>query len=81
MRTIKQLLELMLERQDLFFFGLCGWAELLLINDLIKEVEYRLLRQYINENKPDKTSDWIYYFEPREITPRIEWINQQIEKL
>ena len=71
----------MLERQDLFFFGLCGWAELLLINDLIMYDELTLLKQYINENKPDKTFDSIYYFEPTEITPRIEWINQQIEKL
>ena len=81
MRNTKELLELMLKHKELFFFGLCSWAELLFINDLITEAEYRLLRQYINENKPDKTFDWIYYFEPYKIAPRIEWIEQQIEKL
>ena len=35
MRTIKQLLEVMLEHQELFITGLCHWNSLLYNNDII----------------------------------------------
>ena len=80
MRTTKELLELMLEHQGLFYAGLCRWALYLHRNYLITEVEYLLLNQYIKENKPENAGR-TYYWENGKIAPRIEWINQQIEKL
>ena len=81
MRTTKQLLELMLKHKGFFHCGLCHWALYLYENDLFTRSEYRLLIQYIKENKPEETYDSVYYFEPSEIAPRIRWINQQINKL
>ena len=80
MRNTKQLLELMLRHKGLFHAGLCSWALYLYDDDLITRAEYRLLRQYINENKPENAGR-TYYWEKGKIAPRIEWINQQIEKL
>ena len=80
LRNTKELLELMLEHQELFHAGLCNWALYLYDDDLITRAEYRLLRQYIKENKPENAG-LTYYWEKGKIAPRIEWINQQIEKL
>ena len=80
MRTTKELLELMLKHQELFKVGLCYLAFDLYDDDLITRAEYLLLRQYIKENKPENADD-TFYWEKGKIAPRIEWINQQIEKL
>ena len=79
-RNMKQLLELLLERQELFHDGLCSWALDLHERYLITEVEYVLLNQYIKENKPENAGR-PYYWKEGKIAPRIEWINQQIKKL
>jgi hypothetical protein len=89
MRTEKELLQLMLERQDKFAKGLCLWTELLFCSNIITYVEYSLLREYINNNRPSMFSSLSafknrrggYYWNKGDITPRIKWINKQIEKL
>ena len=80
MRNTKELLELMLEHKGLFHDGLCHWALYLYDDDLITRAEYRLLRKHIKKNKPENAGRH-YYWNYGEIAPRIEWINQQIEKL
>ena len=79
MRTIKQLLELMLEHQELFGTGLCLCSSYLHLKDLISNTEKELLLEYIKENKPENAGN-LFYWEEGEIAPRIEWINTQIEK-
>jgi len=56
MRTIKQLLEVMLEHQELFITGLCHWNSLLYNNDIITFSEKQNLSGYIQGNKPSKYS-------------------------
>lgn len=78
-RSVKELLELMLEHQGLFYSGLCSWIYSMRNKSLISDKEYCLLRDYIRANKPEnKTNFW---WEHSKITPRINWINTQIEKL
>ena len=81
MRTTKQLLELLLERQELFHGGLCSWALYLYDDDLILTDEYLLLKKHIKENKPAEICNGFYYWDFGKITPRIEWIEQQMLKL
>ncbi len=89
MRTEKELLQLMLERQDQFAKGLCLWVGLLCRANIITYVEYSLLKEYIDNNRPSKYSSLsafknrrgAYYWNKGDIKPRIKWINKQIEKL
>jgi hypothetical protein len=83
MRTTKELLELMLTRQDLFWFGLCQWAgfmynrgyfdleELARIDDLIKS----------NPTLRRRVLGAVYYWPEGELQPRINWINKRIKEL
>jgi hypothetical protein len=91
MRSIKELLELMLKHKDLFKTGLCFWALRLCAQDIISENEYKSLDEYIKNNRPDYFS-WTnfvesyddrggYYFPSRVIKPRIYWIKTHIKKL
>jgi len=87
MRTIKELLEIMLERKSLFHLGLCVWSQRLYNRDLMSYSEYSLLKKYINENRPKWYSsfdallhNWsVYYWEPGDIKPRIKWIQKHIK--
>mgnify|MGYP003640951016 CR=1 FL=1 len=87
MRTIKQLLQVMLDNKDLFNSGLCHWIDQLWFRSKINDDESRLLGKYIRENKPSKFSSidaWCsrnnhYYWKPGNITPRINWINKHIK--
>jgi hypothetical protein len=89
MRTEKELLQLMLERQDQFAKGLCIWIDLLNWSGIITYDELKLLLDYIDHNRPSKFSSLSafknrrgkYYWNKGDITPRIKWINKQIEKL
>jgi len=91
MRTTKELLELMLERQDKFRLGLCIWNQELKLCNIISSHEYSHLKNYIRNNKPSRFSSWDYfkysfsgsrfYWEASEIKPRIKWIKKHIKKL
>lgn len=83
MRTIKELLELMLHNKRLFFTGLCNWAS----NINMSYDEYQLLKDYIKKNRPSMFSSFDafincknkFYWEQGNITPRIEWIKKHIK--
>jgi hypothetical protein len=82
-RPIKELLQVMLDNQGNFSFGLCHWCERLFWNEKITLPERNTLRTYIKNNRP-----WIsyfgvsaYYWSPFKIEPRIKWINKHIKKL
>jgi hypothetical protein len=91
MRSIKELLELMLKHKNLFETGLGSWALRLYYRDIISENEYLSLDKYIRNNRPDYFS-WTnfvkgydkrrgYYFPSGVIKPRIYWIKTHIKKL
>jgi hypothetical protein len=91
MRTTKELLELMLERQDKFRLGLCIWNQELRLCNIISSHEYSHLKNYIRNNKPSIFSSWDcfnqsfyatrFYWKSSNINPRIKWIKQHIKKL
>jgi hypothetical protein len=89
MRTIKQLLEVMLQNQEYFCFGLCGWTRDLYFYDKITCEEKRIMESYIDNNKPSIFSSLDsfrtqlktgYYWKSGDITPRIKWINKHIKR-
>lgn len=88
-RSVAELLELMLENQDYFYNGLCIWARQMFHSKLISAAELDILADYIKANRPSVFSSWDafkhrnrkYYWEMGNIHPRIEWINQQYNKL
>lgn len=92
MRTIKQLLEVMLEHQELFENGLCAWSRNLTYEQIITIDERIIIWTYIRENKPSKYSSWSaykeqtnqsrmgYYWKYKDITPRIKWLKKHIKR-
>lgn len=51
MRTIKELLQIILDNQNYFSTGLCNWVYMCHLNDLINLEEYLCLRDYILDRK------------------------------
>ena len=89
MRTIKDLLEVMWDNQDLFSGGLCDWANNIFAESKIAYEEWRDLRDFIRDNRPSKYSSinsWLnrnnyYYWKSRDIKPRLKWIREHYNKL
>lgn len=87
MRTIKELLQIMLDRQDLFSAGLCNWVNRMYYCDIITYEERIALHGYIRENRPSKYSsinsfihrNFLYYWSYDDISPRIKWIKEHIK--
>lgn len=89
MRTIKELLQVMLKHKDLFDSGLCAWAASLYGKGIITKWEAEALFEYIRGNRPDYFS-WTnfikgytpegYFFPCGKIKPRIYWIKRHIKK-
>ena len=87
MRTIKELLELLLENQIHFSNGLCFWITSLHSYGKISNKEHQLLLFYITNSRPSKFSSWdtfkhrnkTYYWTKGNIEPRIEWIKKHIK--
>lgn len=94
MRSIKELLEVMLDNKDLFRLGLCQWNSSLYARDIITLDEHILLNNYIRSNRPPFYDNFTifnhiirrddpayhYYWKGGEIEPRIEWIQKHIAK-
>ena len=83
-RSTKELLELLLQRQDLFVKGLCSWVILMHIDNQISFSEQCRLQNYIEKHPPLIYKLNIragYYWKVGEIKPRIKWINKHIKKL
>lgn len=89
MRTIKELLQVMLDNQKYFTLGLCSWAkDLLYSKKLINIQEFYQLYNYVEKNRPSKFSSISafknrendYYWEVKDINPRIKWLKKHIKK-
>ena len=90
MRSIKELLELMLQNQNYFSRGLCNWVGTIyrIRKDLISYDEYNVLLRYIDKNRPHRYSSLSayrhrntdYYWKVDDIHPRIKWIKKHIKK-
>jgi hypothetical protein len=79
MRTIPELLRLMLENKRCFRTGLCSWERHLFYQNIITEDESILLHKYREENAPEN-SIGLFYWNAFMIEPRIDWINEQLKK-
>lgn len=89
MRTIKELLEVMLENQQYFKNGLCTWVAILRFEELITTSESYQLHKYIDDNRSfilssfDAFNERIkksgYYWTRGNIKPRIKWIQKHIK--
>lgn len=87
MRSIKELLQVMLDNQDCFIVGLCNWVSQLLYKKKITQEERMFLIKYIQNNRPSKWSSLDafrhrnlgMYWCPRNIKPRIKWIEKHIK--
>jgi len=79
-RSIKDLLQVMLDNQDLFETGLCLWNTRLWKEGLITTREYLLLHIYFRQNTPAHYYDLedCYWWDGGFIEPRIEWINEHL---
>jgi hypothetical protein len=77
--TTIELFEVLLENKQLFNNGLCVWCMEVRGKDLITDKEYNLLKEYLKENLP--RTIYLFSWEARLISPRVEWINKHIETL
>ena len=89
MRTIKELLQLMLDNEQLFIrYGLCAWSRDLYYNNIITIQEFARLANYIGNNRPSQFSSIgaffhyrdVYYWKKGDIKPRIKWLKKHIAK-
>jgi hypothetical protein len=90
MRTTKELLQIMLDNQHLFINGLCGFTELLFLENKVTSLERLKLLSYIRRNRPPMLSSMDclrsqltsgYYWKKGEIEPRIKWIKKHINEI
>jgi hypothetical protein len=84
-RTINELLKLMLDNQNFFSCGLCGWANTMYHGDKINKTEYMKLRGYIDLNEPFtfhklRNPDSRFYWKIGELAPRVRWIKKHIKR-
>ena len=88
MRNIKELLQVMLDNKHNFHQGLCFWIiELRFASSVINTEEYKILSDYINNNRPHPLSSLKafrsygngYYWKKGDIKPRIKWIEKHIK--
>ena len=87
MRTIKELLIVMLDYQDKFKTGLCHWTSSLLLLNVISCDECTILDDYIGVNRPKRYSSYsafksrnsLYYWISTHKAPRIRWIKKHIK--
>lgn len=95
MRSINELLKVMLSRPDLFVsktngrgaHGLCNWVTELLYDGIITVDESWVLREYIRNNRPSKYSSlaaFVYsgndfYWPSGVLKPRVKWLKKHIK--
>lgn len=83
-RTIHELLQVMLDNKKYFENGLCHWNYYLYWYDVITHEEKILLNHYIENNKPFFNlyclANGAYYWTPCRISPRIRWIKKHLKK-
>jgi hypothetical protein len=82
MKTNKELLIIAKNNKFLFYKGLCSLFCDLYLTDIITSKERNKIDRYLRKNAPDSRYKYYpYYWEPRDWTIRLKWINQQIKKL
>lgn len=79
MRTIKELLQIMYDNVEELInseatCGLCGTLVLLRRSNTISDSEYKRLDSYLYQNKPSSRYDSMWWFKPRLVEPRKEWL-------
>lgn len=75
----EQLLKQMLERTDLFDYGLCYWAEVMYSESLFTHTEKTLIREIVVDNKPiNAVVHFPFFWERDLLEPRIVWILEQL---
>jgi hypothetical protein len=87
MRSIKELLQVMLDNQDYINSGLCSQAGNLCFKRKITYEEYSCLKNYIKDNRPSKWSsldafihrNCNFYWHPTNTNSRIKWIKKHIK--
>lgn len=84
-RSTKELLQVILD--NFYLFGkeknCCGLCELRLniyYKNIINNDENVLIKKYMSINKPKKTYNNIFWFEPYESEPRKQWLIEEIKK-
>lgn len=76
-----KVLETLLENTELFRDGLCGWSYHLFVKGLIKRGELNIFTDLLETTLPSNIEvDNLerYSWEPGEVEPRIQWIEDQI---
>lgn len=91
MRTIKELLEVLLDNTKYYATGLCEWAADLKHREIITSEELFVLLHHIERNRPKfswynffrnyDSQSRVFYWPEGHLKPRIEWIKKQIKKL
>jgi hypothetical protein len=80
-RTIKVLLELVLDNSCFINEGLCDLIRRLQARGVISIKEHWILRQYFIDNEyPDGTAFRPYWWKPGEVVPRRKWLKLQISR-
>ena len=80
-RTIKELLELVLENISIMRFGICSVVWDLYDDDTITLDEYNDLNDYIDANRGSHyyRPERCYFWKPGLKRPRIAWLKKHIE--
>jgi hypothetical protein len=72
----------MLENQKLYYDGLCNWVFHLTNNNIINYYSYFITVRYIelygSQNIRNIMNYYPYYWEVGDISPRIDWLKEQI---
>lgn len=61
--------------------GLCGTINFIKKDMIISYEEHLLLFDFLLKNKPSIIPMGYYWWEEGKLEPRINWLNEQIEKL
>lgn len=82
MRTIKELLQLMLNNVHLITIYNCGICDLRLHLDFTQN-EKKVIFEYINSNKPwfkyIRLYEYDYWWKKGKVKPRIKWLEKYIK--
>ena len=61
--------------------GICDVLNHLMLFGYINGKEYYLITDYLKNNTPQNLDFGPYWFKPRLAQPRLDWINEQIQRL
>lgn len=76
-----KLRDFIINQEPSIFRGMCGQISIMYYKDKITNLESIRLKDYIKSNKPNFVSSGVYWWDPGLKQPRIDWLNDQINKL